>query len=650
MNLFAEPLVGLLGPLQSLLLDDDVTAIHINGPGELFVERGSSRTRHLESMADAPLRALCQAIRQENPGAPEGRLTCTLEGGGQLTLIDEPYARSGAILTIDKGSIRTVALKDVAGGDLTAVLEATLHAGVSVLVVGPQRSARLRVLGALLSALPAETRLVLVEDRPRVRVDHEHLLSLVSEDNVETLGTLMQLAQNLQADWLGLPEVHLGGRAAIHAAVNVGMALACAPGADCNATLALLDALDGGLANLAGGTFRLVLEVEGTQEPPTVRCIKELVRGVDGRTSPVVLWSTTASGGGQWREVPTFASRLGLAAAPWQHIIPDAPRVAIGSMFENRGPSSVFAGAPEPEPPNATVMLKANPRPTTQPASSPVAAPALAEPSAEDFDDRSVSTSAPSPEELAAMARAHEPPPLPPAPRKDETPRPRTVPPPLPTVEQPGPKTVEELAAAEPEQHEEEELPDSLRLIPTVATTALSLVPAEEGPPPLPPPVPPPGSDDGEEHVEELHEGDWTAQTLSSNAAINVAAIKEQLKEQLAARMASEPPAPPPPPPGEVTAENLEVTRGGTPPALSAEKPRVGTPPPPPSQKPREPMFKESPSFGQRPGVPPRKPAPPQPKQPDPALHGFAEVLKRVGDTAPRRGDTPVKPRPEAHP
>jgi hypothetical protein len=602
MNLFAEPVLGVLGPLQGLLLDDQVSAVLVNGPGETYVEAGHARVRHPEPLDEAGLRALCLAIRQAAGAPGKGPLSCALEGGGHLLLVEAPQARGGPMLTVDKGRQVTTSLDQVAEGEVAEVLGAMLHARVSTLVVSSDRGARLAVLGALLSGLDAQQRVVMVEDQTRVRVDHAHVVSLVEDEPGGRL-RLFAAAESLRGDWLGLPEAQAGGARTLEAAMRAGACLASCPGGDAEMALALLGAPDDACWRLAAGAFRAVLEVDAEAGKPVARSLREVTRSPDGRAPLVTLWVRGAGEDmGGWREAPSFAHRLALSGPlPWRDVLSGAPRMSVGSLFTEPGlgsgpplkptvvlePAHVESEPPAP-PPDGLVPPS---EPTRMEALEPIVTgefKALDEPSTVTPPPAPVVEPAPA----ASLVTRHTPDPAAAAASPEE----ETAAAPLGLA----PRTDQEKTRAAK--------PDALPGAPATARVAEFTSPMLVEPPPshaAPRPPPPPPEPTGDD-VAPL-----TGPPPPEEAATYQPEVTAELAEPVPLVL------------------RAAATREGEPEEAGA--PRAdGRPLPPP----REPLPARE-AVVMRPGIV-RRPAPVGPAQPN----AFAEVLKRVSDGPARRADT----------
>lgn len=191
-----------LGPLTALLGDPKVTDVLVNGPGQVWVERaGQLRRTEVSFPDDSAVRAL--AVRLAASG---GRRLDTampfadirLPGGIRAHAMLSPPAIGGTCLSLRRARRVPFTLDDLAaagtvGPAAAAMLRAVLAARLSALISGGTGTGKSTLLAALLDAVPAAERVLLVEDTAELVLSRENLVRLEARPaNVEGAGEITQ--------------------------------------------------------------------------------------------------------------------------------------------------------------------------------------------------------------------------------------------------------------------------------------------------------------------------------------------------------------------------------------------------------------------------------------------------------------------------
>jgi pilus assembly protein CpaF len=160
------------GPLQPLLDDDEIEEIWINEPGRVFIARhGRSELTTLILSADQVAELVERMLR------PTGRridlstpfVDAMLPDGSRLHVVIPNITRRHMAVNIRKFAVGLRSLDElVAVGTLTdqaaRFLEASVVAGLNVLVAGGTQAGKTTMLNALCGAIPARERVVTVEE------------------------------------------------------------------------------------------------------------------------------------------------------------------------------------------------------------------------------------------------------------------------------------------------------------------------------------------------------------------------------------------------------------------------------------------------------------------------------------------------------
>jgi pilus assembly protein CpaF len=310
-----DEIVG-AGPLQGLLSDPRVTDVLVNGPDEVWVDRGSGLERvAVRFPDDAAVRRL--AVRL---AAPTGRrlddaqpwVDARLPDGVRLHAVLPPVAPRGTCLSLRVPRRRVFALDELqrAGSvpaDGVELLARLISSRAAFLVSGGTGTGKTTLLSALLSRVPAEERLLLVEDAGELDPAHPHVVRLEARPaNVEgagevTLRDLVRQALRMRPDRVVVGEVRGAEVVDLLAALNTGHEGGCGTlhansARDVPARLEALAAVAGMdraalHSQLASGlrlAVHLVRRHDGARHLAEV-CV--LSRGADGIVVAVPAWS-----------------------------------------------------------------------------------------------------------------------------------------------------------------------------------------------------------------------------------------------------------------------------------------------------------------------------------------------------------------------
>jgi pilus assembly protein CpaF len=216
-----DDLVG-TGPLEPLLADPAVSDVVVNGPHQVFVDRGAGlepadvRFGDAEEVRRLAVRLAGAVGRRLDDAVPW--VDAALPDGTRLHAVLPPIAPDGPLLSLRVLGHRSPDLDDlVASGSLPESVLRTLRqvmaARLSFLVTGGTGVGKTTVLGALLSLVDQRERLVLVEDTRELQPRHPHAVRLVTRSpNVEGAGSvglddLVRQALRMRPDRLVVGEV-----------------------------------------------------------------------------------------------------------------------------------------------------------------------------------------------------------------------------------------------------------------------------------------------------------------------------------------------------------------------------------------------------------------------------------------------------------
>lgn len=253
------------GPLDPLLSISGVTDVLVNGPDRVYIDRGAGLELTEVTFADdADVRRLALRLaagvgRRLDEGSPF--VDARLADGTRVHAVLGTLADPGTCLSLRVPGRRRFSLDAwVANGSLTppgaAFLRRMIESKLAFLISGGTGSGKTTLLAALLALVPADERIVVVEDSRELNPDHPHVVRLEGRPpnaegaGVVTLTDLVRQALRMRPDRVVLGEVRGAELCDLLAALNTGHEGGCGTlhansAADVPARLEALAALGG---------------------------------------------------------------------------------------------------------------------------------------------------------------------------------------------------------------------------------------------------------------------------------------------------------------------------------------------------------------------------------------------------------------------
>ena len=217
--------------LESVLEDEDVSEIMINGPGNVWIEsRGKIRQHPAPGLDRAALdRAAIQIARPLGlDPATAPILDARLDDGSRVAICVPPAAPHVAITIRRFGNRAFTAEQLVALGALPQPVYETarslLRSRSNILVSGGTGSGKTTLLNALVELLPDDDRIVSIEDTLELRIERDNCVRFEARGLTDgvTIRDLVKHSLRHRPDHIVVGEVRGGEAADLLQALNTG--------------------------------------------------------------------------------------------------------------------------------------------------------------------------------------------------------------------------------------------------------------------------------------------------------------------------------------------------------------------------------------------------------------------------------------------
>ena len=187
-----------LGPLETLLKDDTVNDILVNGPHQIFVERDGKLQlsdvtfkdeKHLLRIIDKIVSAVGRRVDESNP-----YVDARLADGSRFNAMVPPVAVDGSLVSIRKFKKDKLGIDDLVrfgafSEEMAAYLQAAVATRLNVIVSGGTGSGKTTTLNALSSFIDNAERILTIEDTAELQLQQIHVGRMESRPpNVEGKG------------------------------------------------------------------------------------------------------------------------------------------------------------------------------------------------------------------------------------------------------------------------------------------------------------------------------------------------------------------------------------------------------------------------------------------------------------------------------
>ena len=225
------------GPLEPLLQDDTITEIMVNGARNIYVERRGKITRvpisfesneHVMRIIDRIVAPLGRRIDESSP-----YVDARLPDGSRVNAVIPPISLVGPVITIRKFSRNPITVEQLVGfgsisPEAVEFLKACVEARLNVVISGGTGSGKTTLLNILSGFIPADERILTVENAAELQLRQEHVVTLESRPaNIEgrgevTIRDLVVNALRMRPDRIVVGEIRDAAAIDMLQAMNTG--------------------------------------------------------------------------------------------------------------------------------------------------------------------------------------------------------------------------------------------------------------------------------------------------------------------------------------------------------------------------------------------------------------------------------------------
>jgi pilus assembly protein CpaF len=225
------------GPIEPMLRDPEITEIMVNAWDRIYVERyghiheadaAFMDEQHLRRVIDKIVSRVGRRIDESSP-----MVDARLPDGSRVNAVVPPVVLDGAALTIRKFSAEPFTVEDlIRFGTMTEpvadLLRACVQGRLDVIVTGGTGTGKTTMLNVVSAFLPAEERIITIEDSAELRLMQEHVVRMESRPaNIEgrgeiTVRDLVRNALRMRPDRIVVGEVRDGAALDMLQAMNTG--------------------------------------------------------------------------------------------------------------------------------------------------------------------------------------------------------------------------------------------------------------------------------------------------------------------------------------------------------------------------------------------------------------------------------------------
>ena len=250
-----------LEPIQPYLEQDGVSEVCVNRPGEAWVEEQGARGMVRKAVPEITERSLVQLARQVAAASHQAvnerkpLLSAALPTGERIQVVLPPAAQDGGAFSIRRQVVQNLSLDDyaesgafqrarvtaadhrspldlhlcelLAARDWHGFLTAAVAGRKNMLIVGGTSTGKTTFFNAIAKEIPAEERLLSLEDTPELELPQPNVLRLIASKGGQgqahvTIQDLLEASLRLRPDRILLGELRGAEAYTFLQAVNTG--------------------------------------------------------------------------------------------------------------------------------------------------------------------------------------------------------------------------------------------------------------------------------------------------------------------------------------------------------------------------------------------------------------------------------------------
>ena len=175
-----------LGPIEPLFRDPAISDILVNSARDIFIEKKGKLSRvsaqfrndaHLMAVIDRIVSRIGRRVDESSP-----MVDARLPDGSRVNAIIPPLALDGPVLSIRRFGADLTVEQLIANGAMTMemlqLLAGCVKARLNILISGGTGSGKTTLLNAMSSFVPADERVVTIEDAAELRLQQDHVVRL----------------------------------------------------------------------------------------------------------------------------------------------------------------------------------------------------------------------------------------------------------------------------------------------------------------------------------------------------------------------------------------------------------------------------------------------------------------------------------------